>query len=98
MNHRMYHCPGLTAVPEDFFENAGRLLKVKDRKELAEILHTLIYAIRKFILERKPEPVREEVERADSFSADNLERVLCGESFTINKGGGTSLYGGSPFI
>lgn len=57
---RMYHCPGFTAVPEKFFENAGLLLRAKDGKEQAEILHALICATRKFILERKPEPVKEE--------------------------------------
>ena len=62
---RIYHCPAMKEVPEDFFENAGRLLSERDSEEVKKIVLSLLKATRKFILERDPEGKQQEMNEAD---------------------------------
>lgn len=51
---RMYHCSEMKIVPDGFFGDARRLLKVQDIDSLREIIFSLLKTTRSFILERKP--------------------------------------------
>lgn len=52
--NRMYHCPGLSLVPESFFEYARMLLHANEPAKIREIVRNLIRTVRQFVLGRKP--------------------------------------------
>ena len=52
---RMYSCPEMKSVPEDFFTNAKKLLESDDVEVLQKTVFALLKSTRSFILEHKPE-------------------------------------------
>jgi hypothetical protein len=62
---RMYHCPDMKQVPEDFYANAEKLMKEKDPEEIKRVILNLLKSTREFILDRKPESAKKELSEAD---------------------------------
>ena len=52
---RIYSCPEMKNVPEDFFTNAQKLLESDDVEVLQKTVFALLKSTRSFILEHKPE-------------------------------------------
>ena len=51
---RIYSCPEMKSVPEDFFTNARKLLETYDVEVLQKTVFALLKSTRSFILEHKP--------------------------------------------
>ncbi len=65
LDSRIYHCPEMKEVPEDFFQNAERLMTEKDSEKLKEVVLKLLKATRKFILDREPMRQPQEISEVD---------------------------------
>lgn len=54
VSDRMYHCPQLTDVPEDFYSCGNRLLRTDHTEELRHLCYLEIQSVRRFIQARRP--------------------------------------------
>ena len=66
---RIYHCPEMKEVPEDFFKNAETLIRTKDPEKVKEVILKLLKSVREFILKREP---AEDTQGSKAVNYDDL--------------------------
>ena len=71
---RIYSCPEMKNVPQDFFTNAQKLLESDDVEVLQKTVFALLKSTRSFILEHKPE-VSPAGDSADGSSKKDESKV-----------------------